>query len=473
MLRGDALKERFEKRARSRPIAYAAEIGDDGLVLGAGTILARMTRDSLGEQRLDLEEGEDCVIALLAAAHGRPMSADLPRHLGEAFAHWRRGEKALANFRLAFARIPRLDDCSDAYRLFLAEELLDAGMSPADLMKALGFDPPRRDLAKYDPNQPRVAAGNGRNSGRWGSDGGEAQAPTPTTSIPAPAPVAAALRAASAAGTLAEGLFASAADSAFLSGLETLASAVVGPTAMLGAIFIPTPAGVVSRGAIPGEPGLSYSFDEPAGLLRLYRDDKAGQRTVAEARLRSDGILAETDTGLPIARMVNGSLVFDADSLAGAKAEVGARSERDEPKLCPDPGPDVPHGASERAMLYQEQISALNNPQRPLPAEMAVSLENPLTGRNVAFDDCRESDGTMIEAKGPGYAGLVKSGFLAEKIWNEDWSLQADRQLAAAGSREIEWFFAEPEAAEKAREWFGGDRKYQKIKILFVPPEGP
>jgi len=46
----------------------------------------------------------------------------------------------------------------------------------------------------------------------------------------------------------------------------------------------------------------------------------------------------------------------------------------------------------------------LNNPQRPLPAGMAVSLENPLTGKNVAFDDCRESDGTMIEAKGPGFA---------------------------------------------------------------------
>jgi hypothetical protein len=50
MFFGDALTGRFEKCARSRPIAYAAEIGDDGLVLGAGTILARMTRDSLGEK---------------------------------------------------------------------------------------------------------------------------------------------------------------------------------------------------------------------------------------------------------------------------------------------------------------------------------------------------------------------------------------------------------------------------------------
>ena len=186
MLSG-ALEGRFEKRARSRPIAYAAEIGDDGLVLGAGTILARMTRDSLGAPALDLEDDEDRLDALLAAAHGRPMSPDLPRHLDEAFAHWRRGEKALANIRLAFARIPQLDDRSDAYRLFLAEELLDAGMSPAALMKGLGFDAPARGLAKYDPNQPRVPAGSGRSSGRWVGRrrGASARA---ATSIPAPPP---------------------------------------------------------------------------------------------------------------------------------------------------------------------------------------------------------------------------------------------------------------------------------------------
>ena len=470
MLRRDALKGRFETRARSGPIAYAAEIGDDGLVLGAGTILARMNSDSLGELAPDLEEDEDRLGALLAAAHGRRMSPDLPRHLGDAFAHWRRGEKALANIRLAFARIPRLEDRAEAYRLFLAEKLLDAGMSPGALMKALGFDPPRRDLAKYDPNQPRVAAGNGKNSGRWGSGGGEAQAPAPTTSASAPAAVA--LRAASAPGTLAEGLFALA-DSAFLSGLETLASALVGPTVTLGAIFIPTPAGVVSQGAVPGEPGLSYSFDEPAGMLRLYRDDEAGQQTVAEARARPDGIFAETDTGLPIARMVGGSLVFDADSLAESAAGTQARSERDQPKLCPDPTADVPHGASERAMLYQEQISRLNNPQRPLSRGNAVSMENPLTGKNVVFDDCRESDGTMIEAKGLGYAEMLQDPYLGEDVIPGRWLKQARSQVAAAGARDVEWFFAEPEAAQKAGELFGDEQTLQKIKIFVIPAEAP
>ena len=393
------------------------------------------------------------------------------RRRGErAFVHWRRGEKALANIRLAFARIPRLDDRSDAYRLFLAEELLDAGMSPAALMKGLGFDAPARGLAKYDPNQPRVPAGSGRNSGRWGSGGGTAKAPAPAAIAPAPA--VAAVRAASAPGSLAEGLFGSAADGAFLSGLETLAAAV-GSAALLGAIFVPTPAGVVSHGAMPGEPGLSYSFDQPEGLLRLYRDDETGRQTVAEAWLRPDGILAETETGLPIARMVNGSLVFDADSLPEAKAEAEARSERDEPKLCPDPSRDVPHGASERAIAYQEQISALNNPRRPLPAGMAVSLENPLTGKNVAFDDCRESDGTMIEAKGLGYAEMLRDPYLGDDVLPGRWLKQARSQVAAAGARDVEWFFAEPEAAAKARKLFGTKEELRKIKIFVIPAEAP
>jgi hypothetical protein len=115
----------------------------------------------------------------------------------------------------------------------------------------------------------------------------------------------------------------------------------------------------------------------------------------------------------------------------------------------------------------------LNNPRRPLPAGMAVSLENPLTGKNVAFDDCRESDGTMIEAKGLGYAGLMESDWLAEKIWREKIRPQAESQIAAAGGRDVEWFFAEPEAADRARKWFGREETLRNIKIYYVPAEAP
>ncbi|MGH6858196.1 MAG: hypothetical protein ACRECP_11325 [Methylocella sp.] len=48
----------------------------------------------------------------------------------------------------------------------------------------------------------------------------------------------------------------------------------------------------------------------------------------------------------------------------------------------------------------QELISALNNPQRPQSADLAVGLVNPVTGRRGVFDECRVSNGTMIEAKG-------------------------------------------------------------------------
>ncbi|MGA8170975.1 MAG: hypothetical protein WB816_09125, partial [Methylocystis sp.] len=56
---GGALEGRFEKRRASGPITRAAEIGDDGLVVGAGTILARMASGSLGEPVPSLVEEED------------------------------------------------------------------------------------------------------------------------------------------------------------------------------------------------------------------------------------------------------------------------------------------------------------------------------------------------------------------------------------------------------------------------------
>ncbi len=48
-------------------------------------------------------------------------------------------------------------------------------------------------------------------------------------------------------------------------------------------------------------------------------------------------------------------------------------------------------GRSEGSLAYQEQITG-----RP------PGLEVKLNG--VRFDGCREEDGTMLEAKGPGYA---------------------------------------------------------------------
>jgi hypothetical protein len=133
----------------------------------------------------------------------------------------------------------------------------------------------------------------------------------------------------------------------------------------------------------------------------------------------------------------------------------------------------VPHGASERAIKYQAQISALNNPQRPLAPGVAVSLTNPVTGARVAFDDCRESDGTMIEAKGPGYAEKLDNAIMAASFAKK-WTDQAKSQLDASGGRPLEWYFAEEKAADKARDIFNEHKDLQgRILIFTVPAEVP
>ena len=59
-------------------------------------------------------------------------------------------------------------------RLFVADVLLAAGVTPRTLMKAQGLDPTPLALLKanFNPAQPRWAAGSGRDSGRW--SGGDA-----------------------------------------------------------------------------------------------------------------------------------------------------------------------------------------------------------------------------------------------------------------------------------------------------------
>jgi hypothetical protein len=180
----------------------------------------------------------------------------------------------------------------------------------------------------------------------------------------------------------------------------------------------------------------------------------------------------------PVARIVDGSVVFDAQSLAleseDERRRVGAlpnvTSAVDKPQLCPDPGPDVPHGASARAIAYQAFISALNNPQRPLPPGMAVSLNDPQTGRRVVYDECREADGAMIEAKGPGYAKLLKYSYFSEEIFLARWTKQAARQVDASGGRDLEWYFAEDAASTYARRLFR-KAELQKIRVISQPME--
>ena len=365
----DTIEKRLDKRLRDGPLNPIVELDETGLVFGAGTVLAPMRRDDYGAARLDLDADGARVFALLAAAYGRPVRSDVLRHMKRASEHWRDGDKALANIRLAFARLPRLDDRASLYRLLCAEDLLEQGVPPRLLLRAMGFESEESGLAKYDPDQSRIRAGSGRPSGQWtsGDAGTGASEPVAVSRPrnfkpvigPRPEPIAtpAAAGFASAAaelGTLAEGLFAKPDNLRFLAGLARLASlvaeaapavAAATPVAaaatVLGTIFVPVQDNPLIEGSIPGDTGLRYSLDNDEGVLR-FLDAHSGAE-VAAARRGRDGIFFETETGIPVARMVGGSVVFDPAVLANeaedSRAQSGAKTSADTssntPQLCP------------------------------------------------------------------------------------------------------------------------------------------
>ncbi len=103
---------------------------------------------------------------------------------------------------------------------------------------------------------------------------------------------------------------------------------------------------------------------------------------------------------------------------------------------------------------------------------MAISLSDPATGRRVVFDDCRESDGAMIEAKGPSYARLLRSQYFSDQVLPYLWRTQAAKQISASGGRGLDWFFAEEATASKARDVFK-EAGLTKIDVFTVPAVMP
>lgn len=109
-------------------------------------------------------------MALLAVAYRGTVAPGVIDHLRRAVAADADGETALALIHLSRARLPPLaDPKAAARRLHIGEALLEHGLSPRDLLKAFDLDPAILDgLAKdYNPDEPRIPAGNGIESGEW------------------------------------------------------------------------------------------------------------------------------------------------------------------------------------------------------------------------------------------------------------------------------------------------------------------
>jgi hypothetical protein len=146
----EEIRQRWSERSCAGALHPHLEITGEGLVLGAGTILAKMGGDSKGSPELSLDD-ERRIMAILATAYGRPLQAHVLDKMRRAAELWNGGDKALAHIHLAFAGLPPCDDMDLALRLFVADELIEAGASPATLMKAQGFVPAPLDLLKFNP----------------------------------------------------------------------------------------------------------------------------------------------------------------------------------------------------------------------------------------------------------------------------------------------------------------------------------
>jgi hypothetical protein len=163
----DAFERDWHDRGLGCPLHREMTFTQAGLVLGRGTLLAEFEKKGPAHG-LAFDGKEARIFSLLTAAYREPLAGGAIEKIRRAGEFWRAGEKALAQIHLAFMGLPKIDE-ADAYRLFLAGTALEKGVSPSDLMKALGFRRAARDIEKYNPDQPRVPAESGRESGQWTS----------------------------------------------------------------------------------------------------------------------------------------------------------------------------------------------------------------------------------------------------------------------------------------------------------------
>jgi hypothetical protein len=154
-------------------------------------------------------------------------------------------------------------------------------------------------------------------------------------------------------------------------------------------------------------------------------------------------------------------VAIDSDALPG-------RPANDEPKLCPRPEKD--RRTNDKGPAYEAFMRPLINPGMPTPLGLAYYLPDRSTGEAVEFDDCQQRTGIMIEYKDR-YWELLTSDI--KEIIIEKLKKQALRQIDAAGSRAIRWYFAEKQAADFVRKLFEDDRDIRhRIDVEYKPFPG-
>jgi hypothetical protein len=322
--------------------------------------------------------------------------------------------------------------------------------------------------AGFDPGQARDQ------DGRWTSGGGgDASAGDVTVNTSAPVAVAPAAGVVAAGATAALGETAEAGAGWSLWSKDLLAllpriPLIPGALGLAGGLvlfLVPSNHGgsLESSGTLPDNPDIAFHRSE--GRLQLFHLGPDGTRTTLydgypgddNFYRDSDGHVIARDLGYEKGFVLDPSAVstlspptMDAKAkekdpaeeagrnatLAGAKAVVRAI---DQTQVCPDPTFDWPHGASTPARLYQQQVTML-------PWGVAFDIGG------TKFDGCRYwGDGTMLEAKGKGYAwALTENGWLSGYRGGPRMEAQMADQSAKAWAvgKRVEWHFAEKSVAD-------------------------
>jgi len=331
-------------------------------------------------------------------------------------------------------------------------------------------------IKQYNNNETRDQ------DGRWATNGGTANAALSAAAV-APAPATGPAGVGNLFGkfpntpSLLQRLGATA-----LEVLGDFAAAFAAPAAFLGAYIIPLGRSAVASGTLPDHPGIDYHYDSDTGHFTLYTNDSNidDRQTLFTGVAGADGLI-RTQEGDVVGRRVDGSVIVDMDRLGsvlaaqvddaadetGAIAIAQAQTTTEDPKLCPDPEPDVPGNKSARSVAYQEFVSSFVNPEHPIPLGFAVYYFNPETGRYVALDDCDQSNGEPVEAKGYGFARMLQNP-IVQKFLGMRFLSQANRQVDASSGRPIRWCVAEPEAAAYIRTLFSRP-KLSSIQVFNLP----
>jgi hypothetical protein len=435
------LREAWHARERAFPIYPVLHLAPEGLVLGAGTVLVPVQE---ARQLTSLDGQEARVLALLSAAYGKAVAPAVLGNIARAADAWRRGDDCLAYIHLAHSRLPALQDSYEAARrLFVVEGFLEAGGNPRGVLAALGVDAAHIESFEkaYNSAEPRVPAGSGRASGEW-------------------------TRGLSVLG----GLTAEAAEQLGSFALRLLSASLsegAAASAAFGLLFIPSPNEISVEGAVADLPGVRYAWNRDESTFHLTYDNPDGGRSTFSAQLEDD--VFRDERGQIIGRVLpDGTIAIDT---AAVSADL---AQDDQPKLCPAPAPDRP-GGSEIGRDYEDYVKSVVNPDNPTPRGWGYQLSNPeQNGAPVYYDDCQQSTGMMVEAKG-GYSGVLAFQQGRDSV-SADWLGQSAAQIAASGGRPIRWYFAEPETeafAKKLFEGAGGGRARIETQVLPWPGSGP